>query len=193
MNEWPGDKQASPPELRGPASREAWARRGRQRLALLEAALPGQGTLFLLIFPLLVLLLLFLHLVRKERGCGEVGSRGQRRPSVLPGWAPCPHLQGHLPVRPPACGGPGRGCPPRWACGAPHDPRTGCSGARCGGHCMAVSEGWRRPSVGTPARLQRDECGRGVAHTQGRPLTGPFWGLSQGRRPYPGPGHCEAV
>lgn len=99
----------------------------------------------------------------------------------------------HLPERPLAGGGPRRGCPPRWACGAPHDPQRGRSGARCGGRCMEASEGWRRPSAGTAARLRRDERGRGVAHTRGWPLPGPLWGLSQGRRPYPGPGRCGAV
>lgn len=68
-----------PPELRGRTGRESRARRGRQRLTLLEAALPGQGTLLLLILPLLVLLLLFLHLVRKGMDSGEARSRGQWR------------------------------------------------------------------------------------------------------------------
>lgn len=53
-----------PPELRAggePRSDRRW-----QRLALLEVPFAGQGALFLLVFPLLVLLLLFLHLEAKD-------------------------------------------------------------------------------------------------------------------------------
>lgn len=172
-----------PPELRV-ASGEARARRGRQRLALLEAALPGQGTLLLLVFPLLVLLLLFLHLGRRVKESVERGSRGQRRPRC-PGWDPCPR---HSPAKPRAGGVPGQGCPRRWPCGAP---RRGRSGARFGGRCTA-SGGWRRPSEGTRARLRRDECGRGVAYSRGWPLSRLSRGLSQDRGPYPGPGRFGA-
>ena len=65
-----------PPVLRV-ASGEARAQRSRQRLALLEAALPSQGILLLLVFPLLVLLLLFLHLGRRVKESRERGSRGE--------------------------------------------------------------------------------------------------------------------
>lgn len=180
--------RACAPELAS-AGREAWARR-RQRLALLEAALPGQGTLLLLVFPLLVLLLLFLNLANTE----ESGERG----AVVSGAAllrraPVPSPRGHLPARPRAGGGPGRGCPQCWACGDPRAPRQGRSDARFAGRCTTASGGWRRPSAGTRARLQRDERGLGAFLRRGWPLPRPSCGFAQGRRPYPGPGHCGAV
>lgn len=188
---------AGPAPLLGPpvlhvASGEARAQRSRQRLALLEAALPGQGTLLLLVFPLLVLLLLFLHLGRRVKESRERGSRGQRRPSS-PHWSRVPTCAAsHSPARPRAGGGPGRGCPRRWPCGDPRAPRRGRSGARFGGHCTA-SAGWRRLSAGTGARLRRDDCGRGAVHWRGWPLPRPSRGLSLGRGPYPGPGRFGAV
>ena len=80
-----------PPVLRV-ASGEARAQRSRQRLALLEAALPSQGILLLLVFPLLVLLLLFLHLGRRVKESRERGSRGQRRLSFPLAPEFCPYL-----------------------------------------------------------------------------------------------------
>ena len=68
-----------PPVLRV-ASGEARAQRSRQRLALLEAALPSQGILLLLVFPLLVLLLVLplpiLALLSPLPGV-QVGQRGR--------------------------------------------------------------------------------------------------------------------
>lgn len=105
----------------------------------------------------------------------------------------CPHPSGgHSPAPLPAGGGPTRGCRRHWACVAPRAPRTGCSGARSEGRYKALV-GWRRLSAGTRARLQRDECGRGVAQAPGWPLPGPLWGVSQGRCSYPGPGRFGAV
>lgn len=161
-----------------------------QRLALLEAAFAGQGALFLLVFPLLVLLLLFLHL--EERDGSEEDER-LAAPLCSSLDATCSHLScGHSPAWLPAGGAPMRGCHRRRACAALGAPRMGCSGARSEGRYKA-SGGWRRPSAGTLARLQRDECGRGVARARGWPLPGPSWGVSQGRCPYPGPCRCGAV
>lgn len=162
-----GGAEPRPPVLspgREPGSHRRW-----QRLALLEAALAGQGALFLLIFPLLVLLLLFLHLEARDRSVEEERSAAL---ALQPGRA-CPHLRcGHSPEQLPAGGGPMRGCRRHRACVARRAPRTGCSGARSEGRYKALA-GWRRLSVGTLARLQRDECGRGAAQARGWPLPGP--------------------
>lgn len=117
-----------PPVLRV-ASGEARAQRRRQRLALLEAALPGQGTLFLLVFPLLVLLLLFLHLGRRVKESRERRSRGQRRRSS-PAQEPGPHLR-RQPLTGEASGRrrAGAGLPPALA--LRRSPRSAAGAQRC--------------------------------------------------------------
>lgn len=81
---WPGlGLRAELSACGDPGSDGCW-----QRLALLEVPFTGQGALFLLVFPLLVLLLLFLHrrgFQPAARQCGAATGAGLAPLWALPG------------------------------------------------------------------------------------------------------------